>query len=639
MSALADPLRFLDNFSPYPGQDVSGWTGANFIVSREHWETYEWLVIVGCLMAFFMAWGIGANDVANAFATSVGAKTLKLWQAVIVAGIFEFVGAMVLGGEVVKTVKGGITSPEYFAETPELFAFGMLCALTAAANILLIATYLKAPVSTTHSIIGAVLGFGLIFGGRDAITWNDDIPEFPYKKGVVTVFLSWFVAPVLAGIISTIIFLSNRFFILRRKNSTEYAFWSFPFLVALTIFVNLLFVLMKGAGSQLNWDKEGKKASWVSAIVAAGCAVLTIPVVFLLKRRLANRLARAEEDAKAQEMRDAEVATHSPDGKDKANALSNIDTPSVGSGETEPRTGVTGIAKGAFDKVKKQIVKSMTMDIHEDIHKVAHIAAMHAGAEVFDPRTEEVYKYLQVFSACCVAFAHGANDVANSIAPLAGIWYVYQNNKVSSTGETPKWMFVLGGSGIVVGLATYGYNIIKVLGVELATMTPSRGFAAELATSLTISIATVYGLPVSTTQTITGAEVGVGLSENWRGTGLNWRMLLRTMFGWVISFGLAILFSAALYAFCVYSPSMNDLDYVENWQNAMTNVMRTELGVLNDTTAFPTVDLKAIADLSKNLTSLNDFKKFGKTNQYDMMAVLKNVTLLFVTNTRPQPQA
>lgn len=623
MSA-SNPLGFLDNFSPYPGQDVSGWTGANFIVAQGYWTTYEWLVVLGCIMSFAMAWSIGANDVANAFATSVGAKTITLWQACLIAAIFEFIGAMVLGGEVAKTVAGSITSPAYFQEVPEVFAFGMLCALVSASSIVTIATYYSAAISTTHSIIGAVMGFGLIFGGKDAIIWNDKIDEFPYRKGVVTVFLSWFVAPTMAGIISAIVFLGNRTFILRRENSTNLAFWSFPVLVYITVFINLLFVLMKGAGKELQWDKEGKKAAWVSALAALGAALLMIPVVLFLKKRFLERLEKAAQEAKDAENQTPEEAEAA--AKAKAAALEQS-----GSEDSEPRTGVRGV----MDKVKNQLKYSLTVDVHEDVYKDAYVAALHANAEVFDPRTEEVYKYLQVFSACCVSFAHGANDVANAIGPLAGIWYVYRNYKVASEGETPKWMLALGGAGIVIGLATYGYNIMKVLGVQLAKMTPSRGFSAELATSLTISIATVYGLPVSTTQTIVGAEAGVGLSENINGSGMNWRLLLKTAFGWVISFGLAILCSAALFAFCVYAPSLNDLAYVSNWQNAMTNVMRTELTVLNNTAAFPSISSKVIADLAKNLTAMNDFKKYGKTNQYDMMAVFKNVTYLYVNSTMP----
>lgn len=617
----------LNNFPPFTGQDVSAATGANFIVNRTQWETYLWLVVVGAFFSFAMAWSIGANDVANAFGTSVGAKTLTLWQACLIATVFEFVGALTLGGEVVRTVAGSVTSPTIFAAVPEVFAFGMLCALASASSIVTVATYFSAAVSTTHSIIGAVIGFGLIFGGADAIVWNEKIPDFPYRRGVVTIFLSWFISPVLAGCFGAILFLLNKFIILRRKEPFNWAFYSMPVLILFTVWLNLFFVLLKGAGKELGWDKQGKKASWVAMCAAAGAAVVSIPFMFWMKKRMLARFAAEEA---------AEIEAQANKDKLGKDSPTSADNDKLSSEPEVVRTGVMGFA----DRIKNQLKYSLTVDIHQDVQKDERVQAIHDFAEVFDPKAEEVYKILQVFSACAVSFTHGANDVANAVGPFAGIWHVYNKFTTTSNADSPKWILALGGIGIVVGLGTYGYNIMKVLGVQMAKMTPSRGYSAEMGTALTIAIATIYGLPVSTTQAIVGAEVGVGFAEDIRGRGTNWRLFGKTMVGWVIAFTFSGICSAALFAFCVYAPSLNDLDYVNNYHFAMTNVMRTQLRLLNNTQAFPNTTfptlLRNVSGLSTNITSLNNFRTFGKVNQYDMMAVLKNTTWLYINATLPR---
>lgn len=606
---MASPFELKLFESPVP-------QGADFLSRGDVWGTYVHLVVLGALAAFAMAWSIGANDVANSFGTSVGAKTISLWQACIIAAIFEFVGAIALGGQVAKTIAGSITSPSYFQAQPEVFMYGMFCALVSAATMVTVATYFSAAVSTTHSIIGAVLGFGLVYGGSDAIVWNQEIPDFPFRTGVVTVFMSWFIAPISAAIVASFWYILNRTFILRAPNSQLRALWSLPVLAVITVFINIFFVLYKGAGKELNWDKDGHKAAWVAAIVAAAAGLLCVPAVFWLKRKAERDLAASERPAKDMELE----------------AGKQVEAGSTSGSEEAP--------KGFFGKIKAHMKYSLNADVHEDVDKDVHVAAIHANAEVFPPATEQVFKYLQVFTACCVSFAHGANDVANAIGPFAGIWYVYNNYNVSSNAETPKWILALGGAGIVVGLATYGYNIIKVLGVQLAKMTPSRGYCAELATGVVISIASVYGLPVSTTQIIVGAEVGVGMAEGIRGGGTNWRLFAKTFGFWIISFVCAAFFSAAIFAIGVYVPSINDLDYVGNWQGAMTNVMRNQINELNATNLNSptpnTVLNTTLTNLARNLTALNDFKKYGKTNQYDFMNVYRRVTETYFANTVPQ---
>jgi sodium-dependent phosphate transporter len=226
-----------------------------------------------------------------------------------------------------------------------------------------------------------------------------------------------------------------------------------------------------------------------------------------------------------------------------------------------------GIAEGVVDK--KNIFQKMFTDRQAaqaaDIVDGVDVMKMHSSAEVFHEDTEYVYKYLQVFSSCCVAFAHGANDVANSIGPYAAIWHVYNNSQISSSVSTPKWMLALGGLGIVIGLWTYGWNVIKSLGGQLCALTPSRGYSAELATALTVSFASVYGIPISTTHCIVGAEIGIGLVENIR-EGVNWKLFAKTFTAWIFTLIVSGLLSAALFAQGVYSPSVMMLHDLNSYE-------------------------------------------------------------------------
>eukprot|EP00198_Chlamydomonas_reinhardtii_P005539 XP_001694875.1 sodium/phosphate symporter [Chlamydomonas reinhardtii] len=517
----------------------------------EYWTDYMWLVIVGFIVSFIMAAGIGANDVANAFGTSVGAKTITLKQACLIASVFEFAGAIGLGGEVTKTIAGSIARPTAFQDLPEMFAYGMMCALISASTWVFTATYFSLAVSTTHSVIGAVMGFALVWGGSGAVVWNDHMDAFPYSKGLVPVICSWFVSPLMSGIASAIIFWLNRVCILRRENSTNLAIYMYPLLVGVTVFINVFFVIYKGAKNVAHWDSN--KAAWVAACITAGkrCMLLAIfPGMWLLRRAVTKDMDRA-----AQKAADAEANA----GKPKEEEV-----------EAEP----TSKAMKIFNSMKKAATRGLNVDIHEHVEHDQTIHDMHAAAEVFSPETEQVYKYLQVFSACAVSFAHGANDVANAVGPFSGIWYVYRFWTITSNGDTPIWVMAMGGAGIVVGLATYGYNIMMTLGVGLAKMTPSRGFSAELGTSFTVSLASVYGLPISTTQCITGAEMGVGLVEDLR-SGVNWKLFAKQVVAWIFTLIVSGFLCAAIFAYGAYSPSLTMSKDIAKYKKGMTNVTVT----------------------------------------------------------------
>jgi sodium-dependent phosphate transporter len=508
------------------------------------WVTYQWFAILGGILSFTMSWGIGANDVANSFSTAIGSKTLTLFQACCIAACLEFAGAISLGGEVSKTIAGSIANIDVFIYNPEIFAYGMMCSLFSATIWITLASYLALPVSTTHSIIGSVVGFTLVWKGSNAIIWAQPIDEFPYIKGLLPIFISWVTSPLMSSILSVIIYISNRTLVLRRQNSKQIVFYAFPPLVFITIFINLFFVLYKGAKAELHWDAN--KAAWVSTVTASGCSILSALSIPYLKQKVKNKIETCETVS-------------------EKNSLAVI-----------------------------QILSNIT-------NSNLQVQEMHSTAEKFDEDTEYIYKYMQVFSSCCVAFAHGANDVSNAIGPYAAIWYVYNNMALDSIVDTPRWMLVLGGIGIVIGLWTYGYKVIKSLGGELCTLSPSRGYSAELATALTVSFASVYGIPISTTHCIVGAEIGIGIAENWK-TGVNWKLFGKTATAWIFTLFISGLMSATIFAQGIYAPSIPMSHDIWVYEKQLQQiVIEKNKSLVNDTIFIDIFDPKISAYISPEL--------------------------------------
>jgi PiT family inorganic phosphate transporter len=391
------------------------------------------LLLLACLFGFFMAWGVGANDVANAMGTSVGSKALTIKQAICIAMVFEFCGAYLAGGEVTETIKNGIVDAGVI--TPDLMVLGMMSALLAAGTWLLIATSRGWPVSTTHSIVGAVIGFAAVGVSMEAVQW----------AAVGPIVASWVVTPVLSGLVAFGLFMSVQKLIINTDNPFLNAKRFVPLYMFLTGFMVAIMTLTKGLkhiGLELDSNQN--------LMLAVGVGVL----VMLL-----------------------------------------------------------GIA----------LLSRITVD--EEADKDFHYASV-----------EKVFAVLMVFTACAMAFAHGANDVANAVGPLAAIVGVIQSGgdlTIGAKSAVPGWVLLLGAVGIVIGLATYGYKVIATIGKEITELTPSRGFAAELATASTVVCASAIGLPVSTTHTLVGAVLGIGIA---RGIGaLNLGVIGSIFMSWIIT--------------------------------------------------------------------------------------------------------
>jgi len=418
-----------------------------------------------------MAWSIGANDVANAMGTSVGSGALTMRRAVICAAILEFAGAFLVGTNVSNTVRKGIINPDIFVSEPMLLAYGMIASLLAAAVWLQLASYKGWPVSTTHTIVGAILGFGIAVGGLEAVYWN--------KVG--SIVASWFVSPLMSGTISFLIFTLLRKKIFFSANPVRATKRLTPWLVFFVFSILTLVMVFKGL-KNLKLD--------LSLTHAIGLAAIVGIVASLVSWKLVQRIHEGDEKQ--------EVEHH-------------FQSPKV----------VNGIAKARkhLELVKENATGETRYHISRVLSEVSMLSNM-VEVEVHDEKTsdkfktvEKIFVYLQILSACFVAFAHGSNDVANAIGPLAAAIGILKTGAITMKSAVPMWVLALGGAGIVVGLATWGWRVIETIGKKITELTPTRGFSAEFGAAITIVIASKFGLPISTTHTLVGGVLGVGMAR------------------------------------------------------------------------------------------------------------------------------
>ena len=391
------------------------------------------LIILAIIFGTFMAWGIGANDVANAMGTSVGSGAVTIKQAIIIAVIFEFAGAILAGGEVTATIRKGILDAALFTNEPHLLVYGMLASLLAAGMWLLIASSFGWPVSTTHSIVGAIVGFGAVGVGVDAVAWSK----------VFNIVISWIASPILAGVISFILFRSLQNLIIDTKHPFDNAKKYVPYYMFLVGFIISLVTIFKGLKHVgVSFD------TFTSYSLSIGVGLLVAII-------------------------------------------------------------------GTF------LIRNIHLD--PDENKDFYYASM-----------ERVFGVLMIITAAAMAFAHGSNDVANAIGPLAAIYSIVESGGlIGAKSALPIWILLVGGAGIVIGLITYGHKVIATIGTGITQLTPSRGFAATLAAAATVVIASGTGIPVSTTQVLVGAVLGVGLARGM--AALDTRVINKIFLSWIVT--------------------------------------------------------------------------------------------------------
>ncbi|QEL10442.1 inorganic phosphate transporter [Kushneria phosphatilytica] len=393
----------------------------------------ELFVILACLFGFFMAWGVGANDVANAMGTSVGSKAITIRQAILIAIVFEFLGAWLAGGEVTSTIRKGIIDPDLLKSDPQLLVYGMLASLLASAIWLMVASRKGWPVSTTHSVVGAIVGFAVAGLGPGSVHWT----------AIGQIVSSWLTSPLLAGVIAYLLFRSIQRLIFENDDPFAAAKRYVPGYMFLVGFIIAMVTLLKGLshlGLPLGFGE--------SLLLSLGIGAVVMLIGILLERRI---------------------------GRTK---------------KSDDRFSFSGV--------------------------------------------EQIFGVLMMFTACAMAFAHGSNDVANAVGPLAAVVSVVAHQgSVGASAELPWWILILGGGGIVVGLVTYGHKVIATVGTGITELTPSRGFAATLAAATTVVLASGTGLPISTTHTLVGAVLGVGLARGMRA--LNLRVLGTIVISWLVT--------------------------------------------------------------------------------------------------------
>jgi len=400
----------------------------------DFFSEYQMILIgLAAIFGLLMAFGIGANDVANAMGTSVGAKALTVKQAIIIAMVFEFAGAFLAGGEVTSTIRKGIIDASSMVDTPELLVFGMMASLLAAGIWLIIASYFGWPVSTTHSIVGAIVGFAAVGIGMEVVQWS--------KVG--SIVASWVVSPVLSGTMAFMLFTSVQKLILNTEDPLSNAKKYVPYYMFLAGFMIALVTLVKGlkhVGIDLSFTQS------LMIAIGFGVVVLVIGKIFISRQKVEKNADR-------------------------------------------------------------------------DFHYAS---------------VERVFAVLMVVTACGMAFAHGSNDVANAIGPLAAVVSVVESGGViGAKSDLPMWILLLGGGGIIIGLAFFGAPVMKTIGKRITELTPSRGFAAELAAATTVVIASGTGIPVSTTHTLVGAVLGVGMARGI--AALNLGVLKNIAVSWVVT--------------------------------------------------------------------------------------------------------
>lgn len=512
---------------------------------------YLWMVIVGFMFGFAYAFGIGANDVANAFGTVVASKSLTLKQAVLVAACFEFLGALLLGASVTNTVRSKIFDVELYDDEPEILLLGMFSAIITGTLMLLTATAFALPVSTTHTIIGSIMGFSISAKGFSSINWDV----------AITIFISWAASPLVAGVLAFLLFGAIRMFVLKSEHPFDRAYYTFPVVLTLTVFINVFFILYKGFNN-FGFVDEIPIAVSVPASFGAGLLLAAFwiwPWGPWAKRRVLQHMTQEEaapqEGATEADGEDPVKAVDDAEAETEALSIKQLED-KVAMSEPSDVQAKTEAPQGFFRKSLHDFGEAtFNQDLQsQSLHESKRANEIWDAAETYDPQAEQLFTYVQVFTSCMDSFAHGANDVANAMAPVSAILLVYQTGELSSKAPVPKWILAIGGLGIVAGLMLYGYKVIKSIGFKISMMSPSRGSMAELSTALIVVTASFVGIPVSTTQAQVGAVAGIGLVGGRKN--VQWLFFLRICVSWVVVFFSAVIVSAGIFSMFAYTPSL-----------------------------------------------------------------------------------
>lgn len=571
---------------------------------------YDWILALTSIAFVFSAFGNGANDVANSYATSIAARTLNMATAGVLAMFTEFIGAVAMGARVTDTIKNGIIDIDRFNGKPGALMLAMGCAEIGSATWLMLATKMGWPVSTTQTIVGALVGVG--FASQASISWG-------WADGSVSqVAASWGIAPLVAAGFSAVIFGTLKYSVLERADSFKWAMRLIPFYLAMTGAILALFIVVEAPTAPSLEEFGAGKAAGIIVGVFFGC--LLVAYIFFMpyfKRRLIHKDARIKfyhiplgplllrenpplyfpgkgDEVVISYYEDAygEVRAGQKDSE-KQNTTTNADsvmpTPEItpetkteqigddeeknmdsakSSPEIKPRKKHVEPVERFIDPVRHLswtnpqkhwgytkwiLLQGVTRDVIT--HDSPELQAIHARAHRYDDRVEHLWTYCQVVSAMMMSIAHGSNDVANAVGPWAAVYSTYNAGVVETEAPTPVWFLVIAGLLLGLGFWFYGYHIVRALGNKITQMSPTRGFSVELGAAITVLLASRLGLPVSTTQCLTGAAMGVALMNYDLGA-VNWRQLAFIFGGWVLTLPCAGLVSGLMCLMALNAPHL-----------------------------------------------------------------------------------
>ncbi|KAL8727177.1 MAG: hypothetical protein Q9166_006214 [cf. Caloplaca sp. 2 TL-2023] len=556
---------------------------------------YSWILALISILFCVSSFMNGANDVANSYATSVAARTLTMPQVGFLSMITEFVGAVALGSRVTNTIKNGIISIDRFEGNPGSLILAMGCAEFGSATWLAIATSIGYPVSTTQTIVGALVGVGI--AADSPVTWEWD------DGSVSQVAASWAIAPLLAACFSALVFSTAKFGILERKDPFRIGMACIPFYLAFTCAILALFIVIESPSAPSLEEFGAGKA--VGIVLGVFFGILAIAYIFVrpyLHRRLVKNDARVKfyhiplgpllwkedpyiyyparadgvvvidyyENAYNSLNSSASNVSDSPNASEKDVAMAEtsalekanpIIVPTARARIVEPEERFLAPTKHLpvvhpsrlWSFTKYFLFQGVTRECVS--HSDPRLHATHARAKVYDNRVEHLFTYCQVLSAMLMSIAHGSNDVANAIGPWAAAYSTYQAGEVATKVPTPVWALVIAGFLLGAGFWFYGFKIMRALGNRITQMSPSRGFSTELGAAITVLLASRLGLPVSTTQCLAGATVGVALM-NLDVRAVNWRQIVFIFSGWILTLPCAGLLAGLAMGMALNTPHL-----------------------------------------------------------------------------------
>lgn len=553
-----------------------------------YFHQFDYIFAIAMIFAFLDAFNIGANDVSNSFSSSVSSRSLKYWQAMILAAIMEFTGALLVGNRVSDTIRKKIIQPDTFNNEPTVLMLAMAMALVGSSIWLSIATSIGLPVSTTHSIVGAVIGVGIATKGADHVIWG--------WKGFAQIAASWFIAPAIAGAFALIVFLLVKFTVLEVKDikkALRNGLIAIPILVFITFCVLTMLIVWKGSPKlKLNNLSTGTTVGAIFGVGGVATALYMLFVFPVVKRKIYYEdwtirwydvfrgpiyWFKSVDNIPAL----PEGQTLTIDFYEGRRMIEELNEHPEKNTHEEEKLAVSSDSESevALRKPKQStkqywfsllkagpkkwplllwliVSHGFTVDVISnqvnDGGVLGHgVKEMHASSKFYDNRIEYLFSLLQAITACTMSFAHGANDISNASGPLSTVYLIWADQGLKAT--PPLWILAYTGGALVIGIWTFGYKIMGCLGNKMILQSPSRGFAIEFGAAITVVMATQLAIPVSTTQCAVGATVFVGFC-NLDFKSVNWRMVSWCYMGWLVTLPVAGLISGLITAIIINAP-------------------------------------------------------------------------------------